>query len=761
MMRKEAIMSDRKHPEFKLEKERLDFTRSYMKMTIKATEMQKDLSGRNIKEAMLDLDDLDSSQNYIDILINTRFMEMAEKNYLSLTRSYNKPYFARVDFKAKGTDLIEKIYIGKTSLMKEDDDMPIIVDWRAPISNIYYEGRLGETSYESQGDMYEGDLLLKRQFNIEKGELLEYMDIDVATTDVLLQASLEAGADNRLKDIATTIQAEQNRVIRADMRKPLIVQGVAGSGKTTIALHRIAYFIYTYQDVISPDQFMIMAPNHLFLNYISQVLPELGVEKVRQTTFEDFFYQCTGIKHKLTETMATLRAHLKDSGQGRGLFETATFKGSLRYRDFITQYFKTYELEYVKGKPLAYEGHLLMSGQEVKKLLLEDLTHVPLYRRTKYLEKTLKTRSGALKEKLVKRTYDFYDGAIEKLIKKLEPTEERREKVVALMEAKEKRLKMLEGDFKVLVRDYLKQFEKITLMTHYVLFLEAFKLGESDFEQADFLVHYTLDHLTNKKIDIEDCPALLYLHHLIFGLDESLDVKTIVIDEAQDFSPFQVFAVKSICKTDMMTLLGDISQGIHSYRGVKSWRELIGPVFSDDHVTHLTLEQSYRTTVEIMDFANGILSHWDNPECVLAHPVIRHGQVPEVIGFEGEEGLLTQIESRVRSFVKKDYQSVAILCKTDDECALLQKKLKKRGKVSAVMLSGSEDQYEAGVVLMPAYVAKGLEFDAVIVVALSERFSEDDLDIKLLYVASTRAMHEMSVYGLWDKMPVVLQGECQ
>ena len=193
------------------------------------------------------------------------------------------------------------IYIGKTSLLREGAFTPLVVDWRAPVANLYYEGRLGENTYESEGDIYEGELLLKRQIAIENAQLVDFIDVDITTNDAFLQASLEASADKRLKDIASTIQAEQNRVIRANMRRPLIVQGVAGSGKTTIALHRIAYFIYTYEKTFNPETFMILAPNRLFINYISEVLPELGVEKVKQTTFIDFMSELIGKKINLVD----------------------------------------------------------------------------------------------------------------------------------------------------------------------------------------------------------------------------------------------------------------------------------------------------------------------------------------------------------------------------------------------------------------------------------------------------------------------------
>jgi DNA helicase-2/ATP-dependent DNA helicase PcrA len=188
-------------------------------------------------------------------------------------------------------------------LTRDEDQKLIIVDWRAPIANMYYESRLGDASYQCPDGKISGTLSLKRQFSIEKGRLEEIFDIDITTNDQFLQSYLGASADNRLKDIVSTIQAEQNRVIRANMERPLIVQGVAGSGKTTIALHRIAYLIYNYGKSFVPENFMIIAPNRLFLNYISEVLPELGVERVKQTTFEDFAREVIHEKYQIKDHM--------------------------------------------------------------------------------------------------------------------------------------------------------------------------------------------------------------------------------------------------------------------------------------------------------------------------------------------------------------------------------------------------------------------------------------------------------------------------
>ena len=220
---------------------------------------------------------------------NFKIENMAEANVMAsqvkklddIKKIKDKPYFARMDFKENGKNE-EAFYIGKISLLDSKTAYPIIVDWRAPIANLYYEGKLGKASYECLGEQIEGEINLKRQYIIEKQKLLKYVDINVTGNDELLDSALEEKADDRLKNIVATIQDEQNKIIRAGLDKPLIVQGVAGSGKTTIALHRIAYLIYNYEKQFKPDEFMIIAPTRFFLNYISNILPDLGVDDVKQ-----------------------------------------------------------------------------------------------------------------------------------------------------------------------------------------------------------------------------------------------------------------------------------------------------------------------------------------------------------------------------------------------------------------------------------------------------------------------------------------------
>ena len=242
-----------------------------------------------------------SNMNYdMENIAKANILMAQVKKLEDIKKIKDKPYFARMDFKEDSKQL-EKFYIGKISLLDNKTAYPIIVDWRAPISNLYYEGKIGPAEYECLGEKIKGKIFLKRQYVIENQELKKYVNINVTGNDELLQNALEEKADDRLKNIVATIQDEQNKIIRADINSPLIVQGVAGSGKTTIALHRIAYLIYNYEKEFKPNEFMIIAPTKFFLNYISGILPDLGVDDVRQCTFEDFAYDVIGKKLKISD----------------------------------------------------------------------------------------------------------------------------------------------------------------------------------------------------------------------------------------------------------------------------------------------------------------------------------------------------------------------------------------------------------------------------------------------------------------------------
>ncbi|WP_366924603.1 UvrD-helicase domain-containing protein [Metallumcola ferriviriculae] len=720
-------------------------------------------------------------------------LDVSKENLSKVIHAKDKPYFSRIDFQETGSNESKKYYIGKLSLLKENNE-PLIIDWRAPIASTYYDGRLGEVSYQTDTGTVSGELSLKRQFTIEEGKLLDFFDVDITTNDEFLQSHLGAHADNRLKDIVSTIQAEQNKIIRADLEQPLIVQGAAGSGKTTIALHRIAYLIYTYEENFVPENFMIIAPNSLFLNYISGVLPELGVERVQQTTFTKFCRRLLGEKYKLLSPEEKLGFLLKtdaDEAERVQVKRLSKFKGSMQFKVVIDKYLNKIEKDMLPNTDFLLEEYLIVSREEVKRLFLVENGHLPLHRRLDQLKQNLSVKLKNRKEELHDQLHNEYQPRINAIRKRMaevkeefeeqselmaeEQSEEQSEEgervlseqleklrlqLVALMDERDGKLASIDKTAKTVVRKYLARFEKKDALHYYKQLLTKKELLLSlagDYLSEDH-IHYILDTAkgTAKKstFEIEDLPALLYLKARVEGFAEELTINNVVIDEAQDFSIFQFFVLRYILSTTNFTILGDLSQGIYSYRGVDDWQEVQDQVFPDG-CSYLMLRQSYRTTIEIMNLANRVIEAGTQGRAVLAEPVVRHGQKPTIQRYDAEDDLVNELAVKITELKRENYSSIALIVKTMDECERIKNLLTEQGFDNITLLTGDDESYAGGLVLVPAYLAKGLEFDAVVVAALNERFENNDFNAKLLYVAMTRAMHRLDVYYLAGTMPLL------
>lgn len=748
------------HSDYRSEEKRLDETVEYIEKIIGASEQNKDFYKEEIKEAYANLDPTDSSQSYVSIMLNTRLLDELELNFERLNKAKKKPYFARIDFREEGRTAVEKFYIGKLSLLRPDWDIPMILDWRSPLASVYYDGRLGNVTYvnDLEEDM-RGELLLKRQYEIENRRLINIMDVDITATDTFLQASLGENKDNRLKDIVSTIQAEQNAIIRAAINKPLIVQGVAGSGKTTIALHRIAYLIYTYERSFHPEQFMIIAPNRLFLNYISDVLPELGADKVKQTTFTDYAFELLGGRYNLTDSdlkLLSLIGRKEEEGEAnfRSLaVKTSAFKGSLTFKNIMARFVKDVEIGYIPEEDFKVEGRTLMTVKEIKQALLRDYSHLPLYKRFEQIEKHLRFRLNKEKDSIYDEAKLSYDRKIE-IIRRNEPDgEERRLVIVDLLNIRDAALERIKKSIKTAVKNYMNRFAKRDIFEYYreaatvAGNLTKYGAGKLDEEFASFAASYSKQILDSGCVELEDLAPLLYLKHRIEGFDDKADIKYVVIDEAQDFSLFQFYALRKIFNTDFFTILGDLSQGIHSYRSIRDWKAVISKVFDSENSQYLTLEQSYRTTIEIMDLANEVIRLIPNEELILAKPVVRHGESPEVFGFKSGKELIREAGKKVLELISEGYKSIALIGKTPEECQVVHRELKKNKQLDIRLLEGKEEEYDNPIVILPSYLSKGLEFDAVIIINIEDEYDdEDELDLKLLYVAMTRAQHRLYVF---------------
>ncbi|MHB1393431.1 MAG: RNA polymerase recycling motor HelD [Clostridia bacterium] len=749
-------MAAEKHPQYKEEKLRLETTLGYVEKSItsmleKKGKLESDID-RTKKHGSGD-----NSQQYIELMINSMLQERAALRLRNLMTARSRPYFARIDFHEDEKLKAENLYIGKMALIRDKDQELIIVDWRAPIANLYYEGRLGDASYQSPEGNINGSLLLKRQCSIEEGKLKEIFDIDITANDEFLQASLGANADSRLKEIVSTIQEEQNRVIRADMWKPLIVQGAAGSGKTTIALHRIAYLIYTYEKTFKPDNFMIIAPTKFFLNYISDVLPELGVEKTKQTTFEEFAANIIGQKFKVSDANEKLLNFIiskpspEQVERNRLLRQESEFKSSMAFRDVLDDYITAAEEDFIPKEDFKLLTKVIYSYEEINKLFREDYRKQPFVKRIEEIKKHLANRLKSKKQAILQEAQSACDKRIVQAKLILDEGEERQKIITELIDKKNEFIGRVEQYCKSAVKEYVSKISRLNPYEYYKDFVSNEELfhslvdGIMSRETAGFIRESTLYDMNSGRIDIEDMAPIIYLKYKIHGVDEKLPVKHIVIDEAQDFSVFQLYVLKIIIKESSFTILGDLSQGIHSYRGIKDWGDVDVHVF-EGRCGKLVLEQSYRTTVEIMEAANKVIANLKNDNLIPARPVIRHGEKVERIEKRSREDIASDIWEKIKELKKQQFKSIAIICKTADTCSELRKGFK-AGKEAPRIITEKDREYKSGVVIVPAHLSKGLEFDVVFVAdAEAESYGDSELDTKLLYVAMTRPLHRLYIY---------------
>lgn len=688
--------------------------------------------------------------------VRAHLVYLGHKKILDLRKIKAKPYFARIDFSANG-EKKEKLYIGKLSVLDTETQEPIIIDWRAPISNLYYDGRIGKSSYKSPEGIIEGEISLKRQYFIENQKLEKYSDIDLKTNDELLQIALSEKADDRLKNIVATIQGEQNNIIRADMNKALIVQGVAGSGKTTIALHRIAYLIYNCDKEFDPDNFMIIAPNKFFLNYISNVLPDLGVENVKQYTFEDLAYEIIGKKLKISDSNEKLVTIVNkefdeiNNGDIDIIIAESKLKSSIEFKSKVDEYLKYLEKNYLPKEDFILENVRIMRYENIQKLFEETYKDLDFEKRInevkKHIFSKIKNNKDTIEETIKKkRTFK-----INKMLKDESLSDdEKRKKRIEIFEESEKVLKVLDkGDIRI-TDIYFNKIQKKDCTEYYKDFIENFIFDKLENKTlATYLVKNTMKNLNNEEITFEDLAPIIYLHYKIFGTKTKKSLRHVVIDEAQDYGEFQFSVLKTILKSNSMTILGDIAQGVHSYRGIENWKKFIEVEFPEGDVIYTTLEKTYRTTKEIMYKANEVidkLPEFEKQFIIKGEPVIEGKDSISINQKENETEIIKDIVTKIDEYISKDFKSIAIIGKDIEECKMIKTKLEKYRK-DIKLIKSKDSEYHAGISIVPSYLAKGLEFDSVILFNVNnKKYQNNVLDIKLLYVAITRAMSKLDVF---------------
>lgn len=664
-----------------------------------------------------------------DAFLVESLMSIAATKIRRLELSENSPYFGRIDFLADETNNLAKIYIGKTNI-SGDDGKQVVTDWRAPICSLYYDSDLGRVSYDAPIGKVTGDLKLKRQIIIKNGKLTEVLDTNIVSEDELLFPYLNVNADNKMKTIIASVQKEQNQIIRKPFSNNIIVQGVAGSGKTSVALHRIAYLIYNLQDKIKANQFMILGPNKFFLEYISYILPELDTEPVNQETYFELVKDMLGEKLVFVDENESF--FLKNSNPL--LFKKIqNFKSSLECKNALDIFMREYVSNDIVLEGIMMDGEEVYSRDAVYKALFSNVNQYPNFEYAcKYFVENFKNNMERIYNNLNQKYRKVYTSGLSKD----DPVRKQ------AVEKSEELAKMIKKDGIKLIKDYFKKIHVSTLNI-YKLFIENLDKYTNSLTEDEMinLKEISLQAIKQKKVCFSDLPSLLYINNIL--CNKMVDYKHIVIDEAQDYGIFHFYALKKLYPNCTFSIYGDLAQSIYSYRSVNDWESVINNVFSGE-CEMLNLNKSYRTTSEITYNANKILNqiHLNT-----ATPVIRHGS--DIVFSKNAKDINYKI-NRIKEFIGKGYKTIAIICKTEKESLNVYKDLL-NNNINAVHIAEGETEYNGQIIVLTSSLSKGLEFDAVIINDASNNvYSVDSKpDMHLLYVASTRALHELEI--LYDK----------
>lgn len=596
-----------------------------------------------------------------------------------LTKILAIPYFGRIDFlEKKENSKVMPIYIGIHTFYDPESRATLIHDWRAPVSSMFYDHELGEAGYRSPSGEIKGVISLKRQYRIRGGKMEFMIESALTVHDDILQKELSSNADDKMKNIVATIQREQNQIIRNEDIRTLIIQGVAGSGKTSIALHRIAYLLYTFRDSISSKDILIISPNKVFSDYISNVLPELGEETVPETSMEQILSGVLEHKYKYQTYFGLVNELLEKPSSS--LIDRIAYKASFGFISELDKFILHIENTYFKAADVKLTKYITIPAPFIEEQYLR-FNRYPIRRRFDAMADYMLD--------MLKIQYTFTVTTTGRNLLK-----------------KEIRL-MFAGNNDIQVyKDFFKWTNNPGM----------FKMRKG----------HTLEY--------SDLAPLAYLHLALEGNgNQPFRVKHLLIDEMQDYSPIQYKVIQKLfpCRK---TVLGDAGQSVNPYGS--STAETIQKSLTASEIMKLC--KSYRSTFEITDFAQKI-----HPNAEL-EPVARHGEKPQILQFGSAVEELSGIMGLISTYRKSGYKSLGIICKTEQQARKMADMLKSYAN-DISFLSSQSSAFVQGIVITSAHMAKGLEFDEVIIPQTDERNYRSEIDKSMLYVAVTRAMHRLTL----------------
>jgi DNA helicase-2/ATP-dependent DNA helicase PcrA len=681
-----------------------DYTQKYAQLSAETKELYDNYRSSN-------------PELHNDLVIGLDMKSMMERILNRNLLALKKPYFGRIDYLEAEDRESCCMYIGKNGIRKNITEN-MIIDWRAPVASVYYDSDIGKSSYMTPfGERIDIELNLKRTYEIEDGKLVDFYDSDVITNDEFLTKYLSKNKEVVLGEIIATIQKEQNEIIRDNPWHSVIVQGVAGSGKTTVAMHRISYILYNYKEKFRPDEFYIIGSNKMLLNYITGVLPNLDVYNVNQMTMEEFLLLLLDKDFDLKKGKYTVgnsfskRRRVSDS---QLVSQLKHFKGSIRFINALIGYMEQYEMNTLTSEDIIYENRVIYSKEEIL-YFLEFFKDKPLQEKVDLLNKRLTYKISSINEEEMKR----------------------------------------KDEIRAEVNKYRNHFgnrsRKLNLWEVYLGFIEDLKERREEYLKKGIEVpredvaRHLLYELGQKKIDLYDLAMLVYIKKRLKRTRDFEYVRHIIIDEAQDFGVLIFKLFRSLFATCSYTIMGDVTQNINYYSGMNDWETLTQEVFEPKKDRFYVLAKSYRNTVEISEFASRVLK-----KCTFRtydiEPIIRHGKEVNVRKAADDRAMVTEVTDIIHNTGKAGYDTVAVICRSVEETLKVKEALKPFVELVHLEEDIEEMTFTNGVMVLPIYMTKGLEFDAVILWNPDEEsYQVSDEDAKLLYVAITRALHELHI----------------
>lgn len=636
--------------------------------------------------------------------------EEEEHKILLLEKMIKSPYFARIDFKFDDEDEFEKIYIGRSSLRKNSYQEMYVYDWRSPIASVFYRFMTGEAFYDAPCGRVTGELNLKRQYEIKNGTLEYFFDSDVQIVDEFLRQLLSQNTTAKMKAIVETIQHEQDVVIRDMENDLLMVQGVAGSGKTSIALHRAAYLMYQgLQTKLSANNIMIISPNSIFEQYISNVLPELGEDNVISSVFEDILSELlNGRKiQSRNDFLENLIVNSKYKEISRNSIE---FKTSSFFRKILDQFLIDIPRQWIEFEDVYYEGKCVVSGQILKDKIL-GRPETPLGIKLEQLE-----------DYILEQIFGTGKGRGHK-------------------------------EEKNLIKQEIQKFIKIDIVELYKIlfsneaYFYSLLQNSNPSQNIKNIWKYTKENLEADSLYYDDAIAIAYLYLKIYGTNKYKNIKQVVIDEAQDYYPLQYEIFNLVFSNAKFTILGDMKQTLAKKEDI-SFYEQIQKILNKKKSSLIMLDKSFRCTNEILNFSLKFIEQSSQIKSFN-----RNGDSPKVYIADNSEIFIDEIVKEIKLCQEKGFQSICLICKTEKNSTYLFNKIKHKLDIQLIKNGSASDLQ--GVFILPVYMSKGLEFDTVLICDADSQNYHDEDDKNLLYVACTRALHKLSLFCENEVSPLI------